>query len=114
MSWRKFGVLVSQLPAESATATRLRVDTPPSPSGAHDPEAEQWSRTEHLIASVRDEIHALRHNYIQAHSKSKLQWNPEPLARPGVKSRKAASALSPEQVDHLAEHLAKTQGTIAS
>lgn len=113
MTWRKLGVLVSQLPPESATSTALRVDIDPddlSDVSDYDPEGEQWSRAEHLIASVRDELHALRHHYLQSHSNSPIQWQPDPLPRPGIARRTGVSKVSTEQTSLLAAHLALVQG----
>lgn len=102
-----------QLPVESATATALRLDAAQNDAeGAPaDPEAEQWSRTEQILAAVRDELHVLRWLYISAHSDkgSRPKWKPEPLPRPGVVSKKKPQ-LKPEQTSLLAEHLARTQG----
>lgn len=107
---------MAQLPAESATATALRLDAaedpaPDSSSVPHDPETEQWSRMEQLIAAVRDELHVIRWLYASVHSDkgSRPKWKPEPLPRPGVTPRKKA-ALAPEQTSLLAQHLARTQG----
>lgn len=103
-----------QLPAESATATALRLyaakgDIEAAPA---DPEAEQWSRTEQILAAVRDELHILRWLYISSHSDkgNRPTWKPEPLPRPGVVASKKKPPLKPEQTSLLAEHLARTQG----
>lgn len=117
LSWRKLGVLITQLPPESATATRLRVMAEEDPeefedlvSEEPDPENEQWSRVEHILASIRDEIHALRWQYSSAHSgKQRLKWKPEPLPRPGVKPAKRKVRLNEQQTGLLAAHLARTQ-----
>jgi hypothetical protein len=112
LTWRKLGVLVAQLPPESATSTALRLDADLMDrvsKAPHDPEREQWSRMEQLIASVRDELQALRHHYLTMHSQRKLNWNPEPLPRPGV-GRRGHAAVSDEQTEMLRAHLAKVQG----
>lgn len=113
---RKLSVLVAHLPPESALTAALRVEhnslsdderaelekDAPEP----DAESEQWSRLEMLIASVRDEMHFLRHSYESAHHKGKLKWKPEPVARPGVKpKRKERRPLNDVQVDVLWSHL---------
>lgn len=118
LSWRRFGVLVQQLPPESATATALRLEDSQLPPGARpqlpppNPEAEQWSRLEHLVASVRDELLTLRWLYGSVHSDKKLPWKPEPLARPGIAAAKKAALPSavPEDVSALAAYLSRTQG----
>lgn len=111
-------MLVSQLPPESATATALRVEASERPVEASagvalpaDPEREQWSRAEQLLASVRDELHFLRYSYTVAHSakNKKPKWTPEPLPRPGVKRKKQRDVLNQPQVDTLWAHLQATQ-----
>jgi hypothetical protein len=114
LSWRKLWNLVSQLPPESATATILRVERQnsdiPMPTAEPDHEVEQWSRVEHLLAAVRDELHFLRHSYVQAHAgKTKLKWKPEPLPRPGVKNKKKREVLADPQIETLWAHLQRTQ-----
>lgn len=109
-------MLVRQLPAESATATVLRLrarDEGVTSSTPHDPETEQWSRIEHLLASVRDELHFLRYAYTLMNSdkNNRPKWRPEPLARPGVQSKKQRAALQPEQHSVLANYLARAQGS---
>lgn len=116
LSWRKLWNLVSQLPPESAVATILRIEAAknpnPSPPKPHDVETEQWSRAEHVLAAIRDELHYLRHAYGQAHKgKSKMKWQPEPLPRPGIKpsKKKQREVLTTPQAETLWEHLQKTQ-----
>lgn len=100
-----------QLPPESATATALRLEgsglvpTGPPP----DPDAEQWSRVEHLLAAIRDEAHFLRYSYLSSHSKHSLRWKPEPLPRPGIKPKKKREALTSPQANALYDHLRRTQ-----
>jgi len=104
-------VLIEQLPPESALSTQLRLEIGDAPPGHdHDPETEQWSRTEHLLAAVKDELTALRYSYTAAHSKQRPRWKPAPTPRPGVKSKKKRSRLNNAQVDALAAHLERTQG----
>lgn len=107
---------MSQLPSESATATALRLqahdDPPAAPAEPHDPEIEQWSRDQQLMALIRDELHAIRWLYSSAHSEQGKgpKWTPDPLPRPGVTPEPKRPALSPEQAAALAQHLALTQG----
>ena len=106
--------LVSQLPPESAIATILRVEAAknPAPAPAREPdhETEQWSRVEHLLAAIRDELHYLRFAYGQVHKgKTKLKWKPEPLPRPGIAPKKKREVLVEPQVELLWAHLQKTQ-----
>jgi hypothetical protein len=66
MTWRRFRVLLSQLPADSAT-TRAATDG-----------AEQWTTGEHLLAGIFDaEMAAL---WQRAGGKGR---RPRPLERPG-------------------------------
>lgn len=106
-------MLVKQLPPESATATVQRLEAPPAPPRkgvTDDAEHEQWSRAEQLIAAVKDELQALRHSYISAHSKHPPKWKPTPTPRPGVKPKRARKALTEEQVGALEAYLAQAQG----
>lgn len=120
MTWRRLGVLVRQLPPESATATALRVETLNDPeaqemaAAVRDVEAEQWSRDQQLLASVRDELHIFRWFYTWAHSDKRPKWDPEPLERPGVSASKKKPALDSGQHSMLAAHLAHTQGDNAT
>lgn len=66
MTWRRFRVLLAQLPADSAT-TRAATDGP-----------EPWTTTEHLLAGIFDaEMAAL---WQRAGGKGR---RPRPLERPG-------------------------------
>lgn len=76
----------------------------------HDPETEQWSRVEQLLASVRDELHYLRHAFMQSKSTRTLRWKPEPLPRPGVAPRRRRGPATDAQLNALEAHLARTQG----
>lgn len=115
LTWRELWSLVTQLPPESATATILRLqrrDEPAQmPEAAHDYESEQWSRVEHLLAAVRDELHYLRYAFTQANAgKTRIKWKPEPLPRPGIAPKRKREVLVEPQVEMLWAHLQKTQG----
>lgn len=114
-------MLIKNLPPESATAAALRVEefiTPTeittanaAPPAPEDVEGQQWSRTDQLIASVRDELHLLRWLYNYAHNNGrKPKWEPEPLMRPGVHASKKKKPLDDAQTSFLAGYLARTQG----
>lgn len=80
-----------------------------APGKPHDPESEQWSRLEQLVAGLRDEVHFLRHAYAVTHSKQKVKWTPEPLPRPGIKPKMKRAVLAPAQLSLLQQHLQATQ-----
>lgn len=110
-----------QLPPESATATALRLNPLAegdelTPDGPHDPETEQWSRAEQLIAEVRDELLRIRWLYSTTHSERGKgpKWKPDPLPRPGITPKAQKARLAPEQASLLARHLARTQGELAT
>lgn len=110
-------MLVKQLPAESATATALRLAAAEGETSdlvdlvESDPETEQWSRTEHLLAAVKDELVVFRWVWSQGHAgRRKLQWKPEPTVRPGVGGRKQKPRLDSVQANFLYAHLRATQG----
>lgn len=102
---------MAQLPPESATATALRLRPSIGETVERDTESEQWSRDQQLLAGVRDELHYLRHAYTVVHSgKTKVQWKPEPLPRPGVApSRPGRAVVSDAQAELLWRHLQSTQ-----
>ena len=110
---RKLGVLVNALPPESATHTALRLEmaaeredaiargeSPAEPQQA-DPDAQRWSKTEMLLASLIDEVRVLRYVYVSVHAeKGHKPPLPAPVPRPGVgkkETRPHASSLTAEQ-----------------
>lgn len=115
-------MLIAQLPPESATAAALRLDARDDPDGAieveqpRDPETEQWSRVEQLLAGIHDELHIVRYLYTAAHAdpKKPISWKPERLPRPGVAVVEQRPAMLPAQQAMLAAHLARTQGSDTS
>lgn len=93
----------------------MRLDAPelgPGEKARHDPETEQWSRDQHLLAALKDELSALRYSYLSAHMKRPPKWKPEPTPRPGVVPTKRRPQLNEAQVSALEAHLAKTQGVV--
>lgn len=95
-------MLVRHLPPESATKTALRNamdDTERKRiTEDADPSEGQWSQTEMLLALIYDAMRWQIH--ISAGGKGK---KPDPLPRPGVKSRKRRkrAPLSPEKAEFL-------------
>lgn len=69
LTWRRFGVLVRQLPSESRTAVIQRAS---APARRVPLEEMEWTLTDHLIATVADHIgHASFKKY-------------QPIRRPGA------------------------------
>ncbi len=88
LSYRRLGVLVERLPAESATKTAVRErldddDVPVAEPAGHGP----WSHTDLLLASVLDALHVLAWQNTQIHG-SKRTSPPEPVRRPGLVKRR--------------------------
>jgi hypothetical protein len=86
-------VLVRALPPESATVTALRQVTEFESDVERDPEAEQWSRVEHLLAGVIDAVHQHSWIYVSAHS-DRAPDRPPPLPRPGVAPKKTRLTIT--------------------
>jgi hypothetical protein len=62
-----------------------------------DPEKAPWSKDQMLMATLIDEVRALRHAYTLVHAKKgSAHKAPQPVPRPGVKRRRR-SRLTPEQ-----------------
>lgn len=100
MTWRLLGVLIRNLPPESATKTAMRN----AMGGAEieqaskraDPSQGQWSHLEMLIASQGDTLRWIA--YILAAANGGKPKKPEPTPRPGVKAKgKKRRELTPEQ-----------------
>lgn len=99
LTWRKMGVLVRQLPPESATATAMRVKAGPDATAdaadAGDPAEGRWSHEEMLLASAVDAVRRVEWAIIAVNSeRGKAPKQPEPMPRPGVgvKRRKHMTA----------------------
>lgn len=111
MTWRKLHVLIGQLPPESALSAALRKEHGDTASVLpSDPDSEQWSRAEQLLAAVKDELTALRWAYQASKSKHRPKWKPEPTPRPGVRSKRKRPRLSQGQVNALELYLDRVQG----
>lgn len=80
---------------------RLTQEFDPSQElAAPDPDAERWSRQEHLLATLVDEIRALRHVTVSVNSEKAPDWTVEPIPRPGQGKAKQVK-ISPEAADFL-------------
>jgi hypothetical protein len=102
LSWRRLLVLVNGLPPESATMTAIRNETPEEELdaiAAH-PELGRWNATEGLLALLVDEVRNLTWSYLQAHSKESLP-RPEPIRRPGLRTRPRGRQRSIEEMQKL-------------
>lgn len=85
MTWRKLRVYIERLPAESATMTAIRRDSPPPSSDQQrDPDAGRWSQLEMLVAALVDEAR-LNSYYLLRINGSKTVKPPPRVPRPGVK-----------------------------
>lgn len=98
MTWRKVRVFIERLPAESATMTAIRRDSPPSSAEQEqrDPDAGRWSQLEMLVAALVDEVR--RNNYYLLRiNGSKTAKAPQPVPRPGVKPEGPRRAVISKQ-----------------
>jgi hypothetical protein len=105
LTWRKLGVRLRNLPPESRFKTALRNATPEGElkrrSEAADPAQGQWSHEEMLLALIVDVLREVRYVLLKANG-SKNAKQPEPLPRPGVKSKKRKrQPLSLDQAEFL-------------
>lgn len=70
-----------------------------------------WSQSDMLMGTLIDEIRALRHAYVVAHTgKGSVPKAPEPLPRPGVKRRK--TRLTDDQRKMLDPRLRRGNGDV--
>lgn len=93
-------MLIQHLPPESHTMTALRnamsEDQLAEQAESGDPERARWSQTEQLLALVADRLARVEYVLVCANSSSKAKRPkaPEPIPRPGAKSRKPKSKLN--------------------
>lgn len=98
-------VLIEHLPAESATMTAIRNDSPGVGSGA-DPAEGRWSQLEMLMAALVDEMRILRWLYVSANTEKAKPKQPTPIRRPGVDDGKPKKQkLSPYKAAFLFNHI---------
>lgn len=109
LSWRRLGVLVKNLPAESATKTALRNATPLAQvqESAAAAEYGPWSQTDMLLAELIDVARWLQWSKTKAAEQNTDR--PEPYPRPGV-VRKAAAGVVDAKVVSMLEYLRASNG----
>ncbi|MEO3856238.1 hypothetical protein [Acrocarpospora sp. B8E8] len=105
LTWRLLGVLIRNLPMESATKTAMRNSmsgTELEAAGkAADPSEGQWSQEEMLLARVHDAIRHLEWALIRVNGgKGKP---PEPMPRPGVQPKGRKPKLTARQAEARAQ-----------
>lgn len=107
MSWRRLRVLIQHLPPESATKTALRntlsEEELADQADRGRPEEARWSQQDQLLAAAVDALRRVEYVLICAHSdgKSKRPTPPEPIARPGAKTRRPKPTLTNEGAEVL-------------
>lgn len=109
MTSRRLRVLIQGLPPESATLTALRAAIPEEEldrqAETGEPEKARWSQSELLLASAIDALRRVEYVLICANtdSKGKRPRPPEPIARPGVKTKPAKPVLTETGANKLFE-----------
>ena len=94
MSWRRFAIILENLPGESAYKTALRNSTdltalPPPEPGVYGP----WPQTDLLLARLGDLMsHWL---WMNADPQSRPAQPPQPYPRPGVEVGSNVRPISP-------------------
>jgi hypothetical protein len=108
LSWRRLGALVKNLPAESATKTALRNETPVQEvrQTASAADYGPWSQTDMLLAELIDIARWLQWSKTKAAEQNTDR--PEPYPRPGV-ARKGAASVNAKVVSML-EYLRANNG----
>lgn len=101
LTWRKLGVLIKHLPAESHFMTAVRNTLPEDElariSEDADPTRAPWSQTQMMQAAQLDELRLIRHVLIAVNSKNPPAKPPEPVRRPGVAGRRRKRGLSAQK-----------------
>lgn len=99
MSWRRFGVVLWHLPAESEFKTALRDSVDVDWDDLPEPQGDGvWSRTDLLLAKAADQIAFLRWE-----QSDRSMPPPEPTPRPGVRPASKVVAISPSVEAYLHE-----------
>lgn len=107
LTWRLLGVLLRNLPPESATKTALRNSMSEQEieqaSEQADPSTGRWSQSDMLQALEIDALRQIAYILLQVNGVKKAN-PPDPIARPGVKPKKRAPKrrqMTPEQAERL-------------
>lgn len=97
-TYRRFKVLLGQLPADSKYMQRVGGDVL------------RWDRKDHRLADILDALVQINHNYVQAHTPKRRLKPPKPVRRPGVAEVPAGAtrtfkgrAIPLDQLKQLAE-----------
>jgi hypothetical protein len=103
LTHRHLQSLVDGLPAESATKTAVRDNTPAAQTrrlAAHTPQGHgPWSHTDLLLAHVIDELQWVI--YAVYHAQGGKPKKPEPYPRPGVAAKNGTRQATPQGVAYL-------------
>ncbi|MCX5407516.1 hypothetical protein OHA37_27085 [Streptomyces sp. NBC_00335] len=109
MTVRRLRVLIQGLPPESGTLTALRNAMPEEELDEQaekgEPEKGRWSQSELLLASAIDALRRVEYVLICANTESKRARPspPEPIPRPGAKTRKPKVTLTETSANKLFE-----------
>lgn len=101
MSWRRFGVLVSQLPATSLLQTKLRdtIEVDPDDVADNDGRFGPWATENYQLAALLDALQHLTRAVIEVQG-SKVDGVFEPTPRPRAKVRgKSPAVVDPAAVE---------------
>ena len=109
LTFRRLGVLVRALPADSATVSALAPELSDAPESTAPPK--QWSTTEAFLAAAHNQISLLRYSFESANS-GKGSRIPKPflIDPPGLGARKL-QRLSDDDKARIRGHNHRPKGT---
>jgi hypothetical protein len=113
LTWRRLGVLVKHLPAESATKTALRNAAPVQKlqKAVETAEYGTWSQTDMLLAELIDVARWLQWSKTKAAEDGRDA--PKPFPRPGVdRTGHAGKAPITQNVVNLLEYMRANRGAV--